>query len=502
MTKKIETMEELIQFFNHQTPFNFMQQRSSLINNSIKSHDIDSAFQGHISGIIYSQLKNEIRSGSNIEKKAFIEKNINYLSERYFLSPKDIHSLSLRKILGGYFPSETFHCKKERDIRLNMDESRFQRELCDLEKAYTDGQNKITKISGIKGNEAAGRLAENVWVKVLEEYFGEQFDIHQNKKIVIEDVNSVEFDIIMTKKDMSHKSESIKDVVLLDDVVAVFEVKRKLLKKHLQSENSKAKEIVETRCIQLKQATMPIVRNSMNELTPYQMFRGKIFFGILCLDCDNTVKDILVSGDNIIDDIFYKKEFLENKIPYGDLAPDVIYCPNKLHMTKNIFIIGLDSYGMSYDIEIGKNELDLSVSTFGCLISNMRQFFVSQGHIDSYPTNAYLKDYYCFSFLVSESSYNTKKIMHRAESYFNLDMSILSAYLKTRIPNEHSSLFIRDRYPLKILKKWNRYSAKDVIEPIRIGLDTIVRLEEKYNYSPVPLGWSFEDYFSNIFKDT
>lgn len=502
MTKHIETMEELTQFFNHQATFNFIQQRSSLINNGIKSHDVDSAFQGHISGIIYSQLKNEIRSGSNVEKKAFIEKNINSLSDRYFLSPKDIHSLSLRKIIGGYFPSETFHCKKERDIRLNMDESRFQRELYDLEKAYTDGQNKITKISGIKGNEAAGRLAENVWAKVLKEYFGAQFDIHQNKKIVIEDVNSVEFDIIMTKKDISHKSESIKDVILLDDVVAVFEVKRKLLKKHLQSDNSKAKEIVETRCIQLKQATMPIVRNSINELTPYQMFRGKIFFGILCLDHENAVKDILVSGDNIIENIFYKKYFLENTISYGDLAPDVIYCPNKLHITKNIFILGLDSYGMSYRIEIGKNKLDPSVSTFGCLISNMRQFFVSQGHIDSCLTNAYLKDYYCFSFLKSESSYNLKTRMDMAESYFNLDMNSIHSYLRTRIPNEYSSLFLRDRYPLKILKKWNEYSAKDVIEPIRIGLGTIVRLEEKYKYSPVPQGWSFEDCFSNIFKDS
>ena len=59
----------------------------------------------------------------------------------------------------------------------------------------------------------------------MDEYFGEQFDIHQNKPIHCDGHRLPKFDIVLSRKDRSHRTRAIADYIDANDVVAVFEVK-------------------------------------------------------------------------------------------------------------------------------------------------------------------------------------------------------------------------------------------------------------------------------------
>lgn len=452
-------------------------------------------------------LKDEIAKDSDIDKDIFIERFVNDFSSTFLLDKWQVRALNLKERVNYYFPSADFHSVKARSSRNNLNDFRFQRELSDLNKAKSDGQRKINNTNC--GNFDSGKDAENAWVKVMREYFGEQFEVLQDKPIHVNGVRLPKFDIIMIKKDHTHRTPQIRDFVDGNDVVAAFEVKRTIRKHHVDLDATEAINIFDDRCIALKKSVMPEYRLCDRQLTPYQMLHGKIYFGVLGLDIEEPAIKILFSGENHAErhrKLEWLHKFKVQNSNFHDYAPDIIYCPGNFlwakEVTQSPFII--NDHQLLFFAEDKNNDIDSSVSSFGYLISSMRRFFIAQGHIRSIDQDDYIKPYENFYFLRSENSrvrYNLCCIDLGIPAHIR-DLSI---YLSSQIPNEYSDLPLSSRKPLQVLKQWSTCEAKDIIGYVKHKLKKIVELEQKLNYQPLPIGVninddSFDRYVNSMFS--
>lgn len=451
-------------------------------------------------------LKREIENDSDIERGAFVEAFITEFASRFSLDRRHLHSFMLQGRINRYFPSADFHSIKARKSRYDRDELRFQRDLSDLNTAQQTGLRKIKNTNG--GKFESGTVAEDAWVKVMDEYFGEQFDVHQDMPIHFDGHRLPKFDIVLSKKDRSHRTRAITDYVDANDVVAAFEVKRTLKKHHVAFGAKEAKEIFEDRCMRLKKAVMPQHRFIDRQLTPYQMLRGKIYFGVLSLDIDPAAMDVLISGDNHAErhrNLDCLRELSDQDEGFSDYAADIIYCPEKLLWAKETKLMprSLDDQQDLYFVQQGANDIDSSVSSFGYLIASMRRFFIAQGHIAKAEREDYLKPYQHFAFLYSASS-RVRIFISTIDWDMPYHVRELGIYLRTDIPNEYSSLLLSDRQPLKAMKQWSTEAAQDIAGYVKRELKRIVKLELQRNYLPLPFGVyldddSFDAYCDSLF---
>lgn len=443
----------------------------------------------HIDDQCLAHLKSGIANDDDIYKNVFIFNMREEFTFRFETVPAHFHQLKLDSVIHQYFPSPDCHSKKARHKRLEMDARRFQREFTDLNKAFEDGARLMDNQNN--GWTEAGYIAEEAWVKVFEEYFGQQFNIHHRKPIHFDSNRLAQYDIVMTRKDYTHTSPPITDYVNAEDVVAAFEVKRTLQKEHVVLNHEGARKIFDRDCIRLKKAVMPQRRTQDTELTPYQMLRGKIFFGVLSLDVADDAMKLMISGKNHLErhlHYHYSPELLDNNEHFTDYAPDIVYCPHKLLWAKETKLLrnGFTDESVTFFVQKGENTIDKSASTFGYLTASMRRFFIGQGHIPKTDRQAYLKDYQYFELLKSGNS-QSRYLLHRIEDKWPDYIPDIDSYLRTQVPNEHSGLPLSQRLPLEPFKNWTAEEAQDITKYVKGALRQITKLEIQRNLPVLPI---------------
>ncbi|WP_070971617.1 DUF6602 domain-containing protein [Vibrio sonorensis] len=464
---------------------------------------------GSFDNIVSKRLTEKIAADEDIDKKDFTNSVLDEFVSLFSINreQKDgkrlLHDLRLHRFVNQYFPTDNFHSRLARAARCSLEETRFVRDYNDLDNAYHSGERKIKTIN--KGKWDSGELAQCRFEKVITEYFGEQFDIHANKPIHLGhgDAKQLpEFDIVIARKDFSHSSLPYVDYIPIDQVVAAFEVKRTLKKQHVELGHDKAKEIIDDRCMALKQGSMPHVRSLDPSLTPYQLLRGKIFFGILSLDVDNDAAELLISGENHAERYLKKAHYFEgteNEEYFSDYAPDVIFCPQKLLWAKESSLMPNKFFEkqVRFFCQRGKNTIDSSVSTFGYLIAAMRRFFIAQGHITKEDRKAYLGNYQYFRLMNSEST--KSRILLESDDWASNVIHDIRRYLSTKIPNEYTYTPLNNRPPLIPLKQWDTDEAQDILGYLKNEIKRICKLEAKNQR------YDFEDHvfeatFKSLFK--
>lgn len=201
-------------------------------------------------------LKEAISKNFNIEKLSFCFSYKNDFLNRFCVEDSTVHDLKLLPLLNQYFPNYDFHTQQARKKRIEMDKTRFQRELLCLDQALSKGAAMIAENHN-SGKFEAGTLAEDTWVEVMTVYFGNQFNIYQNKMIHVNGKPLAKFDIVMTLRDDTHTTPAVTHYINSEDVVAAFEVKRTLKSSHVALNNDAAIKIFDTDCLQLKKSVMP-----------------------------------------------------------------------------------------------------------------------------------------------------------------------------------------------------------------------------------------------------
>lgn len=456
---------------------------------------IKPAISAHFRNFFTEHLKQKITDDDDIQCKPFVDSFIAEYGQRFCLDKQTIHQFDLYPIAKGYFPSPDFHSRSARVERVEAAERYFKSDLRLLDLAKLDADAVLDKHN--KGFETAGDIAADTWVEVMKRYFGTQFDIHQNVHIHVDDERLAEYDIVLTHKDRTHATPAITHYVNAKDVVAAFEVKKTLYRSHVALDNQDAIKIFDRDCIRLKKSVMPENRSLDRELTPYQMLRGKIYFGVLCLDVKDDAMQIMMSGESHPERHRlnrYMGEFGAMNELYSDYAPDIIFCKDQLLWAKETKVSPRRIFWQTTQFFTQKdtNSIDSSVSTFGYLIASMRRFFVGQGHIPRDLREDYLKPYQHFAFLNSDN---------RVGRWILLDISgnlpspvrEISQYLDTRIPNEHSNLPLPVRAPLRLLKHWTYDEAQDITAYVKRELKRIVKLELQINHQPLPIGVNPDD---------
>lgn len=459
----------------------------------------------HFRRVFIEHLQQKITDDDDIQYVSFVKNFIAEFGELFSLDKNTIHLSDLHPIARSYFPTLDFHSRKARNQRRAMAERRFQRSLRDLNQAKDDG-DRVCK-NNTKGFQEAGRLGEEAWVKVMKEYFGTHFDIHQNKPIRIDGESLAEYDIVLTLKDHTHTTPAITDYVHAKDVVAAFEVKKTLRRSHVALGNKDAIKIFDTDCMRLKKSVMPKAREFDGELTPYQMLRGKIYFGVLCLDIEDEAIQVLMSGPDKSHPENFEKYYEDSSLMdawYLDYIPDIIFCPEQLLWAKEISLpLNISLRITRILVQERVNAIDSSVSSFGYLIASMRKFFIGQGHIPRDLRAKYLEEYQYFVFLNSDNR-KCRIIRDSTEWSIPQPVSKIGRYLNTRIPNEFSDLELSMREPLKLLKKWTPDEAQDIIGYVKRELKRIVKLECEKKYQPLPKDVnpndeSFDAYINTLF---
>ncbi len=443
-------------------------------------------------------LTGEIEKDSDIEMREFIDAFVDDFATRFSLGNKQLHHFGLKGIANRYFPSPKFHSKQARKDRNTRLSNYFSRSSIDLDSAYLKGKERI-KHDKNHGRFNSGGDAENAFHELLKEYFSAHFDVYKRKCINIGDTTTVQFDIILTRKDRFSAIEPKPDptTINIGDVVAAFEVKRTLTKDHVKHNSPDAGEIFDDRCLTLKRSVMPEFRRDESDLTPYQLLRGKIYFGVLCLDINHDAFEILSSGQSHAD--LYSLEShgaVEPRDPVD--SADIIYCLNESLWIKETKLMGARSQHTIHSVQKGKNSMDKSTSSLGCLIASMRRFFVAQGHIAKDEQNEYLKGYENFDFLPSLDSLKLQRFQNVR---LTPDLENLIGYLNTNVPNQYSSVLVEHRAPLRVLKKWSTSAAQDISGYVECKLKNIVKLEMERNYHPLRFGPnSFDECFRSLFN--
>jgi hypothetical protein len=439
-------------------------------------------------------LQSEIEKDRDIERKPFIEDFLHKFALKFRLSKAYIHVFKLINQINRYFPTYDFHTTNARKSRSQINEEFLQPAARKMSAAYEDGNRKLKNCQ--KGKFDAGQIAEDAWADIMREHFGEKFNVYQNKPINFDGKNSPEFDIILTKKDFFHKTPANLNTINPDDVVAAFEVKRTLLKRHVTLGTTQAKEIFDERCMSLKAAVMPKNRSMDRTLTPYQMVRGKIYFGLLSLEVDKAATDALFDGNNhAVRHPSYNP--LNNDGPvfqFADYTADIIYCPGKLLWAKESKLIPgyLDKQLDIYWVQRGCNSIDPSCASLGYFIASMRRFFVAQGHIAKAEQPEALRPYQHFHFLPSANSF-ARVFIWEVGNNIPEHVRELYRYLRTDIPNEYSNAHLEYRAPLSVMKGWSAEAAQDISGYVKNDLKRIVKLELQRNYQPLPRGVSVDD---------
>lgn len=448
-------------------------------------------------------LQSEIEKDSDIERKPFIDDFLHKFALKFCLKKNDLHRFSLINQISRYFPTSDFHSAKARKSRYLIDEVFLHPAALEMGTAYEVGKRKLKKYQ--KGTWDAGEIAENVWADIMREHFGEKFNVYQRKPINFAGKNSPEFDIILTKKDCFHKTPANLDNINPDDVVAAFEVKRTLLKRHVAPGTTQAKEIFDERCMSLKAAVMPKNRIRDRTLTPYQMVRGKIYFGVLSLDVDNAATEALFDGNNHAVRHLTSSRLSDDDpvFQFTDYTADIIYCPGKLLWAKESKLRPgtLDEQLDFYWVQRGCNSIDPSFSSLGYFIASMRRFFVAQGHIAKAEQSEALRPYQHFHFLPSANS-SVRVFIRKIGNNIPEHVRELDNYLRTDIPNEYSNGHLVYRPPLAVMKGWSAESAQDISGYVKNHLKRIVKLELQRNYQPLPWGVSVDDASFDAYYDS
>ncbi len=437
----------------------------------------------------FEKFRNNFIVSKNLSN-AFTEREIKVLNRQ------------LKNDAADLFPAENTHSKAARHHRSLMEENRFQRDYQTLSKAYEDGKKLIKENK--KGKFKAGELIEAAWVEILDEYFGQQFEIHRNKEIKTskDGVNLPEFDIVLTKRDTTHKTPAIADYLLAENVVAAFEVKRTIIKSHLTREHEDAIDIFQKRGLALQSALRPKNLEEKLRFTPFQMLEGKVFYGLLGADIEDSALDVLMSD----------KFYLRTADPFQ--AAQVVYSPGKVLYKKSMEVKDtVSQFALAkHLVALEPNPIDRSLSSFGYFIKSMREFFIAQGHIPKENTNEYLKDYKQFGLLEGEKS-GTK--MDGTTGKFEAPVfNDLLNYLRDRPSRATLGTEgeIANRPQLQIMKNWFISSVPQVSFEVKSMLkhriDREIRLakEMDLDYSPLPAGVSpydssFDRYFESLFAD-
>lgn len=451
---------------------------------------------------LYDKLRHDILKDADIKYAHYINDFVENFSSRFLLKNKDVGNLNLHSIARCFFPSSDFHSRKARHKRKNVNDYYLDKTLTHLTDAFYRGEMAI-KNKGESGKFDAGKIAEEAWFNVFKEYFGHLFDIYRD--IPIKDhcnFQTPKIDILVVKKDRSHNTKEVDlDFVYLDDVVAAFEVKRKLYKAHVSAGNSDCQDIVENRCKLIKRKSMTENCHNVAGLTPYQILRGKVFFGVLSLDVEDGVEKILSSKESGFNTYIHHNS--DECLAY--LYPDAILCLNKLYWSKDVkALVDGNIVSVITSVNTGEALIDPTNTHIGAFFSKLRRFLIAQNHIPNVDESSFLGSYAYFNLF--NCNYRGDSLVVIANSNFHsLDkIHHFDHYASTVIPNEYSNTFIHERSPVKNLRCWRLVEARDVIPSIKLKLKKIIKLEQKYNYKPLPDGISlvdesFDQYIDSLF---
>ncbi|EGQ7650361.1 hypothetical protein I2703_004516 [Vibrio alginolyticus] len=450
-----------------------------------------------------NQLKQNVLEDRDIEMKVYIHDFVDKFATEFSLEKREIGSLNLYAIARRFFPNDCFHSKKMRNERKYLNDYYLERDLSDLKRAFEKGTQAIKRTGDI-GKFQAGQLAEDAWFKVIKEHLGNHFDVYQDLPVKVNnDFLSPKIDILVVKKDYSHNKQDVNlDFVFLEDVVAAFEVKRTLKKDHVRYESHGCKEIVEKRCKLIKSETMPKDRYRDEGLTPYQMLRGKVFFGVLSLDVEKGVEELLSSKESGFSAYMRGDQALDWDRTY--LYPDSILCRNDFYWSKDTSTFGYDNIMVKASINTGEALIDSSNTHIGVFFSKLRRYLIAQSHIQLNAEEVFLGRYDSFDLL--NHNYTGRPRVFIYHSHFQrLDkISEFEKYASKRIPNEYSNVPVHERLPVQGLKCWRLVEAKDVVSLVKWNLKKIIKLELARNYKPLPdnvslYDDSFDKYIDNLF---
>lgn len=454
--------------------------------------------------VFLNQLKQNVLEDRDIEMKVYIHDFVDEFATKFSLEKREIGRFDLYAIASSFFPSPYFHSKKMRSERKYLNDYHLERDLSDLKRAFEKGAQAI-KGTGDIGKFQAGQLAEDAWFKVIKDNLSNYFDVYQDLPVKVNnDSLSPKIDILVVKKDHSHNKQDLTlDFVFLEDVVAAFEVKRTLKKDHVRYESNGCQEIVEKRCKLIKSETMPKDRYRDEGLTPYQMLRGKVFFGVLSLDVEKGVEELLSSKESGFSAYMRDDQVSDWERTY--LYPDSILCLNDFYWSKDTSTFGYDNSMMvKASINTGEALLDSSNTHIGVFFSKLRRYLIAQSHIQLHDEDVFLGRY--DSFDLFDYNYTGRPRIFIFHSHLQrLDkISEFEKYVSIHIPNEYSNMPVHERLPVQGLKCWRLVEAKDVVSSVKWNLKRIIKLELARNYKPLPdnvslYDDSFDRYIDNLF---
>ena len=447
------------------------------------------------------QLADDIVQKKDIQLEGYIDRFLTNFCREYGVSERYINLWGMRgQLKKKFFPTDDFHSLKSRKDRSIINGNSFYKTYNRITEAFVEGQTVIEHSDAEKAKFDSGDPVERTFFDELNRYFGKHFDVRQKVKVKQPNAASHEVDIVICKKDSFFDEINEIDV---KNVFAAFEVKRSLTRNHLKEGTKEHFDLFHTKCSELKRGAMPI---DCNNLTPYQALNGKLFVGVLATDIYNENK-------------LYEKEFyqsLYSKLTYKQLGseaegfretllPDFIYVLNNKKKLDIASIKGSEALSFSSVfrqfgvLDHQRQCIDSSVSTFGCLLKQIINFFVGNGYINQ--DHPLVERFRCFGAIEGELTISFAVATYLRPQHFGE----LDSYLHSKVPNEYSSIALTEREPLQILSSWSKYSIPDKLYNfIKRQLKTILKHEERNNQGPasdIDLSkTSFDSIFRTLLK--
>jgi len=427
------------------------------------------------------QLTEDIQNKKDILCEQYIDSFLTKFCCKYGITEHYRNRWGMRgKLKERFFPTDDFHSFRSRRLRNKINGHCFYKTYNRITEAYMKGKTDIEYLGSEKAKFDSGEYVEAAFFDELSHFLGDYFDVKRNVKVKQPNKKPHEVDIVICKKNSIF--EDINEVEV-NNVFAVFEVKRNLSREHLRKGNKKHTELFHTKCSELKYDAMPF---DSNNLTPYQALNGKVFVGIFATDIYD--KDKLLEKEfyeGLYTDLTYKQAGSEAEGYRQTLLPDFIYILNKekeldIASIKESKFISVDSVVRHYGVlNSYKKNIDYSVSTFGCLLKEIINFFVGNGYIPK--AHQLVERFKCFGAIHDELSINHGIITYFLPKHFGE----LNSYLYSKVPNEYSSIALDKREPLKVLKSWPRHSIPDKFyNTLKHKIKVILTHESKSNQTP------------------